>query len=103
MHYAEDYTQPRSFEFSPEQIKIIDASYLLLEAMRANRINEIQISDGVTFKRDCWGADFYNGQGSQPLTYGDLKERKIVPELIKSMREQTDRLRTSKETALPAK
>ncbi len=81
-------------------MRLMDASYSLLEAMRASKTSEIKISDGITFRRDCWGADFYNGRNNQPLIYEDLTNRAIISEVIKSMQTQAEILRKSKESAL---
>ena len=105
MYNNDKYKPLEHIEFSHEQIKLMDASHSLLEAMTASSVMDckIPVLEGVTYRRDGWGANFYNGNNHQPLTYKDLASRATVSQIVESMNVQTERLRASRESALAAK
>ncbi len=85
----------RFFEFSEDQISLIEASQYLFDALKISGTFECRIPalDGVTYQRDCFGnGNFYNGRNNQPLTYDEIASKAPISQIITSMRTQEQRI-----------
>lgn len=95
MHIRATTPQRELFEFSEDQISLIEASQYLFEAMKISGTSECRILDleGVTYRRDCFGTgNFYNGRNNQPLTYNEIVSKASISQITNSMRTQEQRL-----------
>ncbi len=95
MHNQDVRLSEEMFEFSEDQISLIEASQYLFEAMKISRISECKIPalDGVTYRRDCFGkCNFYNSRNNQPLTYNEIVSKAPVSRITTSMRSQEQKL-----------
>ncbi len=103
MHIKDTTLQRELFEFSEDQISLIEASQYLFEAMKISGTSECRILDleGVIYRRDCFGSgNFYNGLNNQPLTYHEIVSKAPVSLITNSMRSQEQRLLAQTRTAL---
>lgn len=104
--YNNDKYEPIEWvEFSHEQVRLMEASHSLFEAMMTSSVMDCKIPslEGVTYRRDEWGANFYNDNNHQPIAYKDLVSRATVSQIVDSMNLQAERLHISAESALSAK